>query len=159
MFEKVDLEAKMKTDGTIAVNISFAESTWQSAYALRCINVGLLPKSKPIDMDPDMTDRESSSIEYIKRQDYRHSIKFKKKITGMVCLRKEQDYRHGMFENKITDKITRKITDKITSKNTSKITYKIAGKIADKIIGKITGNIKEKNEITGKITREQAWYV
>ncbi|XP_058109540.1 protein TOC75-3, chloroplastic [Magnolia sinica] len=74
MFEKVDLDGRTKPDGTLAVTISFTESTWQSADAFRCINVGLLPQSKPIEMDPDMTDREK--MEYFRSQekDYRRRI-------------------------------------------------------------------------------------
>nr|KYP58515.1 hypothetical protein KK1_013926 [Cajanus cajan] len=43
---KVDLEGRTNPDGSIGVTISFSESTWQSADAFRCINVGpcLLPR-------------------------------------------------------------------------------------------------------------------
>ncbi|KAF8395151.1 hypothetical protein HHK36_019092 [Tetracentron sinense] len=74
MFEKVDLEGKTKPDGTLGITISFTESTWQSADTFRCINVGLLPQSKQIEMDADMTDKEK--FEYFKSQekDYRRRI-------------------------------------------------------------------------------------
>ncbi|KAK9123928.1 hypothetical protein Sjap_013530 [Stephania japonica] len=74
MFEKVDLEAKTKADGTIGVTIGFTESTWQSADSFRCINVGLMQQSKAIEMDSDMTDKEA--YEYYKSQekDYRRRI-------------------------------------------------------------------------------------
>ncbi|KAA8543841.1 hypothetical protein F0562_021982 [Nyssa sinensis] len=74
MFEKVDLEGKTNPDGTIGVTISFTESTWQSADRFRCINVGLMPQSKPIEMDLDMTEKEK--IEYFRSQekDYRRRI-------------------------------------------------------------------------------------
>lgn len=62
MFEKVDMEGKTNPDGTLSLTISFTESTWQSADKFRCINVGLMPLSKPIEMDPDMTDKEK--LEY-----------------------------------------------------------------------------------------------
>lgn len=62
MFEKVDMEGKTNPDGTLSLTISFTESTWQSADKFRCINVGLMPQSKPIEMDPDMTDKEK--LEY-----------------------------------------------------------------------------------------------
>ncbi|XP_022752712.1 LOW QUALITY PROTEIN: protein TOC75-3, chloroplastic-like [Durio zibethinus] len=67
MFEKVDMQCKTKPDGTLGLTISFTESTWQSADRFRCINVGLMPQSKPIEMDPDMTDREK--LEYFRQQD------------------------------------------------------------------------------------------
>ncbi|KAI8016082.1 hypothetical protein LOK49_LG05G01330 [Camellia lanceoleosa] len=74
MFEKVDLEGKTNPDGTIGVTISFTESTWQSADKFRCINVGLMPQSKPIEMDQDMTEKEK--LEYLRSQekDYRRRI-------------------------------------------------------------------------------------
>ncbi|XAR60640.1 hypothetical protein NMG60_11034095 [Bertholletia excelsa] len=74
MFEKVDLEGKTNPDGTIGAMISFLESTWQSAERFRCINVGLMPQSKPIEMDPDMTEKER--LEYFRSQekDYRRRI-------------------------------------------------------------------------------------
>ncbi|KAI6686867.1 hypothetical protein NL676_032780 [Syzygium grande] len=65
MFEKVDMEGKTKADGTLSLTISFTESTWQSADKFRCINVGLMPQSKPIEMDPDMTDKEK--LEYYRK--------------------------------------------------------------------------------------------
>ncbi|CAN6696015.1 unnamed protein product [Malus baccata var. baccata] len=74
MFEKVDLEGKTNPDGTLGVTISFTESTWQSADKFRCINVGLMAQSKPIEMDPDMTDKEK--LEYFRNQekDYKRRI-------------------------------------------------------------------------------------
>ncbi|PON68823.1 Chloroplast envelope protein translocase, IAP [Trema orientale] len=74
MFEKVDMEGKTNPDGTLGVTISFTESTWQSADKFRCINVGLLPQTKPIEMDPDMTEKEK--LEYFKNQekDYKRRI-------------------------------------------------------------------------------------
>ncbi|XP_047340490.1 protein TOC75-3, chloroplastic [Impatiens glandulifera] len=67
MFEKVELEGKTKPDGSIGVTISFTESTWQSADKFRCINVGLMQQSKTIEMDPDMTEKET--LEWIKNQE------------------------------------------------------------------------------------------
>ncbi|PKI36046.1 protein TOC75-3, chloroplastic [Punica granatum] len=74
MFEKVDMEGKTNPDGTLNLTISFTESTWQSADKFRCINVGLMAQSKPIEMDPDMTDKEK--LEYYRSQekDYRRRI-------------------------------------------------------------------------------------
>ncbi|GFZ01437.1 translocon at the outer envelope membrane of chloroplasts 75-III [Actinidia rufa] len=67
MFEKVNLEGTTKADGTIGIMISFTESTWQAAETFRCINVGLMPQTKPIEMDPDMTQREQ--LEFISKQE------------------------------------------------------------------------------------------
>ncbi|XP_062171966.1 protein TOC75-3, chloroplastic [Alnus glutinosa] len=74
MFEKVDLEGKTNPDGTIAVTISFTESTWQSADKFRCINVGMMPQSKPIEMDSDMTDKEKMEYYRSLERDYKRRI-------------------------------------------------------------------------------------
>ncbi|KAL6519605.1 putative translocon at the outer envelope membrane of chloroplasts 75-III [Orobanche minor] len=74
MFENVDLDTKTNPDGTISVTIPFTESTWHAANSFRCINVGLLQQPKPIEMDPDMTERER--MEYFRSQesDYKRRI-------------------------------------------------------------------------------------
>ncbi|KAL3518153.1 hypothetical protein ACH5RR_020742 [Cinchona calisaya] len=74
MFEKVDLDAKTRADGTIGLTISFLESTWQSADRFRCINVGLMQQSKPIEMDPDMTEKERIEFFRSQEQDYKRRI-------------------------------------------------------------------------------------
>ncbi|CAN0917231.1 Protein TOC75-3, chloroplastic [Linum grandiflorum] len=67
MFEKVDMEGKSNPDRTLGVKILLTESTWQSAERFRCINVGLLQQSKPIEMDDDMTEKEK--LEYYRSQE------------------------------------------------------------------------------------------
>ncbi|CAL9191102.1 protein TOC75-3, chloroplastic-like [Musa acuminata AAA Group] len=74
MFEKVDLEGKTKPDGTMAITVSFTESTWQSADAFRCINVGLLPQTKQMEMDADMTEREKLEYFRIQEREYKRRI-------------------------------------------------------------------------------------
>ncbi|KAL1208477.1 Protein TOC75-3 [Cardamine amara subsp. amara] len=74
MFDKVDFEGKTKPDGTLGVTISFVEHTWQAAERLKCINVGLMPQSKPVKIDSDMTEKET--IEYLRsmEKDYKRRI-------------------------------------------------------------------------------------
>ncbi|XP_061337910.1 protein TOC75, chloroplastic isoform X1 [Gastrolobium bilobum] len=74
MFEKVDLEGKTSADGTIGVTISFSESTWEQAEKFRCINVGLMAQSKPIEMDPDMTDKERMEYYLSQERDYKRRM-------------------------------------------------------------------------------------
>ncbi|XP_059626578.1 protein TOC75-3, chloroplastic-like [Cornus florida] len=80
-FKKVDLEGKTNPDGTIAITISFTESTWQSADKFRCINVGLMPQSKPIEMDPDMTGKEKLEYYWSEKNNYRRRVR-----TARPCL-------------------------------------------------------------------------
>jgi len=58
MFEKVDLEGKTNADGTVGITVSYSESTWEAAEKFRCINVGMMPQTQPIELDPDMTEKE-----------------------------------------------------------------------------------------------------
>ncbi|ERN07972.1 protein TOC75-3, chloroplastic [Amborella trichopoda] len=112
MFEKVDLEAKTKPDGTIAVNISFAESTWQSADAFKCINVGLLPQSKPVDMDPDMTDREK--FEYIKRQEAEYRKRMERSRPCLLPIRVQKEVLAMLREQgKVSARLLQKIRDRV----------------------------------------------
>lgn len=74
MFEKVDLEGKTNPDGTIGVTISFSESTWQSADGFRCINVGLMQQTKPVEMDSDMTDKERLEYYLSQEREYKRRI-------------------------------------------------------------------------------------
>lgn len=112
MFEKVDLEGKTNPDGTIGVTISFTESTWQSADKFRCINVGLMPQTKPIEMDPDMTDKEK--IEYFRSQekDYRRRIE-----KSRPCLLPMPVYREVLQmlreQGKVSARMLQKIRDRV----------------------------------------------
>ncbi|KAK4440894.1 protein TOC75-3, chloroplastic [Sesamum alatum] len=74
MFDKVDLETKTNPDGTISITIPFLEYTWPSIDRFRCINVGLMPQSKPIEKDPDMTLKEMLEYERSLAKDYRRRI-------------------------------------------------------------------------------------
>ncbi|OVA17813.1 Bacterial surface antigen (D15) [Macleaya cordata] len=112
MFEKVDLEGKTKPDGTIGLTISFTESTWQSADSFQCINVGLLPQSKPIEMDPDMTDKEK--MEYFRNQekDYRRRIEKSRPCLLPLPIHKEvlQMLRE---QGKVSARLLQRIRDRV----------------------------------------------
>lgn len=112
MFEKVDLEGKTNPDGTIGVTISFTESTWQSADKFRCINVGLMAQSKPIEMDPDMTDKEK--LEYFRNQekDYKRRIE-----RARPCLLPAPVQREVLLmlreQGKVSARLLQKIRDRV----------------------------------------------
>lgn len=112
MFEKVDLQAKTKPDGTIAVKISFTESTWTAADRFKCINVGLMPQTKPMEMDADMTDREK--LEYFKGQEkeYRRRIE-----RARPCLLPASVYAEVLAmvrtDSKLSAKLLQRIRDRV----------------------------------------------
>lgn len=89
MFEKVDLEGKTKADGTMAITVSFSESTWEQADNFRCINVGLLPQTKPVEMDPDMTDKERMEYFLSQERDYKRRMEKARPCLLPVAVHKE----------------------------------------------------------------------
>ncbi|KAK4376045.1 hypothetical protein RND71_006722 [Anisodus tanguticus] len=112
MFEKVDLDAKTNPDGTVGVTISFLESTWQSADKFRCINVGLMPQSKLIEMDADMTEKEK--LEYFRSQekDYRRRIERSRPCLLPVSVQREillMLKEHGAVSARLLQKIRDKV--------------------------------------------------
>ncbi|RRT80143.1 hypothetical protein B296_00023014, partial [Ensete ventricosum] len=112
MFEKVDLEAKTKPDGTLALTVSFAESTWQSADAFRCINVGLLPQTKQMEMDPDMTDKEKLDYFRSQEREYRRRIDRSRSCLLPVMVRREvlQMLRE---QGKVSARLLQRIRDRV----------------------------------------------
>lgn len=112
MFERVDLEGKTKPDGTLALTVSFVESTWQAADSFRCINVGLMSQSKQMDMDPDMTDKEK--LEYFRNQerDYRRRIERSRPCLLPVPVQREvlQMLRE---QGKVSARLLQRIRDRV----------------------------------------------
>ncbi|KAL6967576.1 putative translocon at the outer envelope membrane of chloroplasts 75-III [Sarracenia purpurea var. burkii] len=112
MFEKVDLEGKTNPDGTVGITISFTESTWQSADRFRCINVGLMPQSKAIEMDPDMTEKEKLEYFRIQEKDYKRRIDRARPCLLPIPVHREvlQMLRE---EGKVSARLLQKIRDQV----------------------------------------------
>ncbi|KAK7272052.1 hypothetical protein RJT34_28422 [Clitoria ternatea] len=112
MFEKVDLEGKTNADGTIDVTIAFSESTWQSADSFRCINVGLMAQTKPVEMDPDMTDKERLELYLSQEREYKRRME-----RARPCLLPRYVHseildmlkRHGMVSARLLQRIRDKV--------------------------------------------------
>ncbi|CAJ2660913.1 unnamed protein product [Trifolium pratense] len=51
LFEKVDFEGKTNADGTIGIKVLFREYTWEVPEKFRCINVGTMPQTKPVELE------------------------------------------------------------------------------------------------------------
>lgn len=112
MFEKVDLEGKTKPDGTIAVKILFTESTWMAADRFRCINVGLMAQTKPIEMDTDMTDKER--LEYFRSQEREYKRRIQK---ARPCLLPDAVYTEVLkmvrTHSTVSAKLLQRIRDRV----------------------------------------------
>ncbi|KAF7823697.1 protein TOC75-3, chloroplastic-like [Senna tora] len=112
MFEKVDLEGKTNADGTIGITISFTESTWQSADRFRCINVGLMPQSKPIEMDTDMTDKEK--LEYFRSQEEDYKRRIQKARPCLLPMPVHMEIMQMLKEQgKVSARLLQKIRDRV----------------------------------------------
>ncbi|KAK3003073.1 hypothetical protein RJ639_014168 [Escallonia herrerae] len=112
MFEKVDLEGKTNPDGTLGITISFLESTWQSADRFRCINVGLMPQSKPIEMDSDMTEKEK--LEYMRSQEKDYRRRMERARPCMLPLAVEREILQMLREQgKVSARLLQKIRDRV----------------------------------------------
>lgn len=112
MFEKVDMEGKTNPDGTLSVTISFTESTWQSADKFRCINVGLMQQSKPIEMDPDMTDKEK--LEYFRNQEKDYKRRIERARTCLLPMPVHREVLQMLREQgKVSARLLQKIRDRV----------------------------------------------
>ncbi|KAF3454663.1 hypothetical protein FNV43_RR05111 [Rhamnella rubrinervis] len=112
MFEKVDLEGKTNPDGTLGLTISFTESTWQSADKFRCINVGLMAQSKPIEMDPDMTEKEK--LEYFRNQEKDYKRRIERARTCLLPAPVQREVLQMLREQgKVSARLLQKIRDRV----------------------------------------------
>ncbi|CAN0854350.1 Protein TOC75-3, chloroplastic [Linum grandiflorum] len=112
MFEKVDMEGKSNADGTLGVKISFTESTWQSAERFRCINVGLLQQSKPIEVDDDMTEKEK--LEYYRSQEREYKRRIDKARPCLVSSGLNTEIRQMLRDHgKVSARLLQKIRDRV----------------------------------------------
>ncbi|KAF2291733.1 hypothetical protein GH714_035373 [Hevea brasiliensis] len=112
MFEKVDIEGKTNPDGTLGITISFAESTWQSADKFRCINVGLMTQSKPIEMDPDMTDKEK--LEYYRSQEKDYKRRIEKARPCLLPMAVQTEVLQMLRDQgKVSARLLQKIRDRV----------------------------------------------
>ncbi|ONK62217.1 uncharacterized protein A4U43_C07F1580 [Asparagus officinalis] len=112
MFEKVDLEAKTKPDGTLGLTVSYTEATWPSADAFRCINVGLLPQMKQVEMDPDMTDREK--FEHVRSQERDHRKRIQRARPCLLPVTVQREVRQMLRENgKVSARLLQRIHDRV----------------------------------------------
>lgn len=113
MFESVNLDALPQSDGTLRMRVSFVESEWQPSEAIRCVNVGLLPQSKPPEVDfTRMTDKEREAFMKSQEEEYRQRLR---KTKPVILPRKvEKDISAWLRqERRVTARILQKIRDRI----------------------------------------------
>ncbi|CAN1150525.1 Protein TOC75-3, chloroplastic [Linum perenne] len=112
MFEKVEMDGRSNPDGTINVNISFTESTWQSAERFRCINVGLLKQSKPIEMDDDMTEKEK--LEYYRMQEAEYKSRINRARPCLLSPAMNLEVRQMLRDHgKVSARLLQRIRDRV----------------------------------------------
>ncbi|WOL01990.1 hypothetical protein Cni_G10709 [Canna indica] len=112
MFEKVELDGQTKPDGTLALTVSFVESTWQSADSFRCINVGLLPQTKQLEMDTDMTDREK--LEYFRAQEREYKRRIDRSRDCLLPVSVQREVLQMLREQgKVSARLLQRIRDRV----------------------------------------------
>ncbi|MCO5614313.1 hypothetical protein L7F22_068591 [Adiantum nelumboides] len=113
MFESVNLDALPQSDGTVRMRASFAESEWQPSEAVRCVNVGLLPQTKPPEVDfTRMTDKEREVFMRSQEEDYKQRLRKTKPV--ILPKNVEKDISAWLRqERRVTARILQKIRDKI----------------------------------------------
>jgi len=173
MFEKVDLEGKTNADGTVGITVSYSESTWEAAEKFRCINVGMMPQTKPIEFDSDMTEKErmkqylSQEREYKRRMEKARPCILPREVNLeiMDMMRKERSLSARLLQ-KIRDRVQNWYHDQgyacaqvvnFGNLNTKEVVCEVVeGDISQlqvKFIDKL-GNVVEGNTQTPVIHRE-----
>lgn len=114
MFVNVDLEGKTNPDGTVGITILFNESTWKRAESFRCISVGMLPQSKGIELDPDMTEKEKVKTYLLQEKEYKKRINNARPC--MLPKAVDMEIMEMMDEHKaLSARLLQKIRDKVQS--------------------------------------------
>lgn len=114
MFEKVDMEGKTNADGSLGLTISFAESMWERADRFRCINVGLMGQSKPVEMDPDMSEKEK--IEFFRRQEREYKRRISSARPCLLPTSVHEEIKDMLAEQgRVSARLLQKIRDRVQS--------------------------------------------
>ncbi|KAK6139041.1 hypothetical protein DH2020_027208 [Rehmannia glutinosa] len=111
-FEKIEFDAKTNPDGTVDINIPFKEKVYPKKTMFRCISVGMIPEMKPIEMDPNMTDKEQ--VEFVRtiNKQYRNRIESSKECILPGKLRQEIEWALRQ-ETCLRSSLLRRIVNKI----------------------------------------------
>ncbi|XP_050369130.1 protein TOC75-3, chloroplastic-like [Argentina anserina] len=112
MFDKVDLEAKTNPDGTLGVTVSFTESTWMAADRFRPINVGLMAQAMPMEMDPDMTEKEK--LQYFRDLEREYKRKIDRARPCLLPASVQREVVEMLRENgKVSSRLLQKISTRV----------------------------------------------
>lgn len=113
MFESVYLDAIPHQDGTLRMQVSFAESEWQPSEGIRCVNVGLIPQTKPPDVDfTKMTDKEREAFIKSQEEEYKQRLRMTKPV--ILPRKVEKDISAWLRqERRVTARILQKIRDRV----------------------------------------------
>lgn len=113
MFERVDIDALAQPDGTLKLQVTFSESEWQPTEGLRCVNVGLMPQTKPPDVDiTKLSDKEREV--FMKSQEEEYKLRLKKARPCILARNVEKDISAWLrSERRVTARILQKIRDRV----------------------------------------------
>lgn len=113
MFERVDMEALPLKDGSLKMQILFVESEWQAAESFRCVNVGLLPQTRPPEIDPvKMSEREREM--FIKSQEEEYKARLKQAKSCMLPKSVDREIVGWLkSERRVTARMLQRIRDRV----------------------------------------------
>ncbi|MCO5603197.1 hypothetical protein L7F22_057344 [Adiantum nelumboides] len=113
MFERVDMDALTQSDGTIKLQVTFSESEWQPTQGIRCVNVGLMPQTKPPDVDfTKMSDKERES--FMRSQEEEYKGRLKKARPCILAKNVEREISAWLrSERRVTARILQRIRDQV----------------------------------------------
>ncbi|KAH7306402.1 hypothetical protein KP509_22G009500 [Ceratopteris richardii] len=81
MFERVTMDALPQSDGTVRMQVTFAESEWQHSESVRCLNVSSLPQTKPPEVDiMSLTEVERETFMKQQESDYKERVESAKPV-------------------------------------------------------------------------------
>lgn len=113
MFQSVDMDAVPQIDGSLKLQILFTESEWQSAESVRCVNVGLLPQTRPPEKDyQKMSDREKE--QFIKSQEDEYKRRLQQARPCMLPKVVEREITSWLrSERRVTARMLQRIRDRV----------------------------------------------
>eukprot|EP00249_Psilotum_nudum_P007448 c20564_g1_i1 orf=226-2583(+) len=113
MFERVDMQGLPQEDGSLKMQIRFTESEWRSAEKFRCINVGLLPQTRPPEVDfTKLSDRERE--EYIRTQEDEYRRRLQRSRACMLPRSVEREITNWLRKDtRVTARMLQRIRDRV----------------------------------------------
>ncbi|KAJ7564008.1 hypothetical protein O6H91_03G133900 [Diphasiastrum complanatum] len=112
MFETVEMVARTQADGSLKIQVPFVESQWQSANLVRCVNVGLLPQSRPPEVEGALNERERD--DFVKFQEEQYKARLNQARPCLLPKSVEREIAGWLrSETRVTARMLQRIRDRV----------------------------------------------